>query len=55
MAAASRFGAFVDGIELFDAGAFGMSAPEAAAADPQHRLLLQLTGEQQTSSLRGNF
>ena len=43
--AGSRFGAFMRGVELFDADAFGMLAPEATAADPQHRLLLQLTGK----------
>ena len=49
-AAAARFGAFMADVEVFDASAFGMSAPEAMGADPQHRLLLQLTGEQHTPS-----
>ncbi len=40
---AARFGAFMAGVELFDGAAFSMSAAEAAAADPQHRLLLQMT------------
>lgn len=41
----SRFGAFMEGVELFDAAAFGLSVAEATLADPQHRLLLSLTGE----------
>jgi acyl transferase domain-containing protein len=36
-----RFGAFVDGAELFDARAFGVARPEAAAMDAQQRLLLE--------------
>lgn len=40
-----RFGAFMQGVELFDVAAFGLSAAEARITDPQHRLLLQLTGE----------
>ena len=39
---AARFGAFITGVELFDSDAFSMSTAEAAAADPQHRLLLQM-------------
>lgn len=42
---AARFGAFVRGIEAFDAAAFGMSPAEAAAADPQHRLLLEAAAQ----------
>jgi hypothetical protein len=38
--AATRFGAFLQGVEQFDAGAFGLSGPESVAMDPQHRLLL---------------
>lgn len=40
-----RFGAFMEGVELFDAAAYGLSVAEATLADPQHRLLLSLTGE----------
>lgn len=32
-----QFGAFMQGVELFDAAAYGLSAAEAAAMDPQHR------------------
>jgi hypothetical protein len=38
--AATRFGAFLQGVEQFDAAAFGLSGPESLAMDPQHRLLL---------------
>ena len=40
-----RFGAFVDGAELFDARAFGVARPEAAAMDAQQRLLLEAAHE----------
>ena len=40
-----RFGAFVDGAELFDAHAFGIAAPEAVAMDAQQRLLLEAAHE----------
>lgn len=33
----TQFGAFMQGVELFDVGAYGLSAAEAAAMDPQHR------------------
>jgi hypothetical protein len=38
--ASTRFGAFLQGVDQFDAGAFGLSASEALAMDPQHRVLL---------------
>ena len=38
----AQFGGFLAGVEDFDAAVFGLSAGEAAAMDPQHRLLLQL-------------
>jgi acyl transferase domain-containing protein/thioesterase domain-containing protein/acyl carrier protein len=35
----------LDGVELFDAGFFGMNPREAALTDPQHRLLLECAWE----------
>ena len=35
--ASAQFGAFLAGVDVFDAAAFGMSAGEALAADPQVR------------------
>ncbi|KAL4451846.1 hypothetical protein ABPG75_007508, partial [Micractinium tetrahymenae] len=41
----AQFGAFMSDVDLFDAAAFGLSAAEAAAMDPQHRLVLAAAGE----------
>ncbi len=41
----TRYGAFLDGVEDFDAGFFGISPREAAAMDPQQRLALELAWE----------
>ncbi len=40
-----QFGAFLAQVDLFDAAAFSLSAGEALAMDPQHRLLLEAAGE----------
>lgn len=48
-----QFGVFLESVDLFDAVAFGISAPEAALLDPQQRLLLGTAAETLSAGTAG--
>ena len=49
----ARFGAYVAGLERFDAKAFRVPGPEAALMDPQQRALLEIAWEGAAAALPG--